>query len=101
MIRGVLPSDHAQARRIARKAKSFVLIDDELYKRRPSGVLQWCIPIPEDKELIRDIDAGIYGHQSTSFTLVGNAFRQGFHKLTAVADATDVVQTCKGCQLYG
>ena len=46
MIRGVLPSDRAQARRIARQAKSFVLIDDELYKRSPSGVLERYIPIP-------------------------------------------------------
>ena len=52
MIRGVLPSEHAQARRIARRAKSFVLIDDELYKRSPSGVLQRCIPISKGKELI-------------------------------------------------
>ena len=40
MIRGVLPSNRAQAWRLARRAKSFVLIDDELYKRSPSGVLQ-------------------------------------------------------------
>ena len=40
MIRGVLPSDRAQVRRIARRAKSFVLIDNELYKHSPSGVLQ-------------------------------------------------------------
>src|SRR6185312_2906333 len=35
MIRGILPLDRAQARRLARRAKSFVLIDDELYKRSP------------------------------------------------------------------
>ena len=40
MIRGILPSDRAQARRLSRRTKSFVLIDDELYKRSPSGVLQ-------------------------------------------------------------
>ena len=40
MIRGVLPSNRAQARRLARWAKSFVLIDNELHKRSPSGVLQ-------------------------------------------------------------
>ena len=51
------------------------MIDDELYKRSPSGVLQWCIPIPEGKELIRDIHAGIYGHHAAPRTLVGNAFR--------------------------
>ena len=40
MIRGILPSNRAQARRLARRAKSFVLIDNELHKRSPSSVLQ-------------------------------------------------------------
>ena len=31
---------------------------------------------------------------------MGNAFRQGFYWPTAVADATDVVRTCEGCQFY-
>jgi len=97
MIRRVLPSDRAQARRLARRAKSFVLIDNELHKRSPSGVLQRCIPIPEGKELIRDIHAGVCGHHAAPRTLVGNAFRQGFYWPTAVADATNVVRTCEGC----
>ncbi|XP_039827377.1 uncharacterized protein LOC120689108 [Panicum virgatum] len=100
MIRGVLPSDRAQARRIARRAKSFILIDDELYKRRPSGVLQRCIPVPECRELIRDIHNGICGHHATPCTLVGNVFRQGFYWPTAVADTTDVMRTCEGFQFY-
>ena len=86
--------------RIARRAKSFVLIDNELYKRSPSGVMQCCIPIPEGKELIRDIHAGICGHHAAPCTLVGNAFRQGFYWPTAVADTTEVVRTCEGCQYY-
>ena len=100
MIRGVLPSNRAQARHLARRAKFFVLIDDELYKRSPSGVLQRCIPIPEGKELIRDIHSGICGHHIAPRTLVGKAFRQGFYWPTAIADATDVVRTCDGCQFY-
>src|SRR6185312_7288643 len=79
MIRGILPSDRAQARRLSRRAKSFVLIDNELYKRSPSGVLQRCITIPDGKELIRDIHTGICGHHAAPRTLVGNAFRQGFY----------------------
>ena len=96
MIRGVLPSDCAQAQRLARRAKSFALIDNELYKRSPSGILQRCIPIPEGQELIRDIHAGTCGHHAAPRTLVGNAFRQGFYWPTAVADTTDVVRTCGG-----
>jgi ribonuclease HI len=44
--RGELPSDQSEARRIAWKAKSFTIIDGELYKRAASGVLEWCIPHP-------------------------------------------------------
>jgi hypothetical protein len=40
MDRGELPSDRSEARRIARMAKSFTLIDGELYKRAASGIMQ-------------------------------------------------------------
>ena len=100
MIQGALPSNRAQARCLARRAKSFILIDHELYKRSPSGILQRCIPIPEGKELIHDIHAGVCGHHAAPRTLVGNTFLQGFYRPTAVADATDVVRTFEGCQFY-
>jgi hypothetical protein len=38
--RGELPSDQTEAKRITRKAKSFTVIDGELYKRPASRVLQ-------------------------------------------------------------
>jgi hypothetical protein len=40
MDRGELPSDRSEARRIARMAKSFALVDGELYKRAASDILQ-------------------------------------------------------------
>jgi ribonuclease HI len=79
MARGELPSDRAEGRRIARMAKSFALVDGELYKRAAFGILQRCVPIPEGRELLRDIHAGICGHHAAPRTLVGNAFRQGFY----------------------
>jgi ribonuclease HI len=39
MDRGELPSDQSDARRVARMAKSFALVDGELYKRAASGIL--------------------------------------------------------------
>jgi hypothetical protein len=52
--RGELPLDRAEARRLARRAKSFVLLGDrkELYHRSPSGVLQRFISIAEGQELL-------------------------------------------------
>jgi transposase InsO family protein len=100
MDRGELPSDRSEATRIARMAKSFTLIDDKLYKRAASGVLQRCLPIPQGRELLRDIHAGVCGHHAAPRTLMGNAFRQDFCWPTVVVDASEIVRTCEGCQFY-
>jgi hypothetical protein len=100
--RGELPLDRAEARRLARRAMSFVLLGDgkELYHRSPSGILQRCISIAEGQELLREIHSGACGHHAAPQALVGNASRQGFYWPTAVADATRIVRTCEGCQFY-
>jgi ribonuclease HI len=97
--RGELPLDQAEARRLARRAKSFVLLGDgkELYHRSPSGILQRCISIAEGQELLQEIHSGACGHHTAPRALVGNAFRQGFYWPTAVVDTTRIVRTCEGC----
>jgi hypothetical protein len=62
--RGELPLDKAEARRLARHAKSFVLLGDdkELYHRSPSGILQRCISVAEGQELLQEIHSGACGH---------------------------------------
>jgi ribonuclease HI len=76
LLRGELPLDKAKARRLARRAKSFVLLGDEkeLYHRSPSGVLQRCISIAQGQELLQEIHSGACGHHTAPRTLVGNAF---------------------------
>jgi ribonuclease HI len=100
--RGELPPDKAEAQRLARRAKSFVLLGDEkeLYHRSLSGILQRCISITEGQELLQEIHSGACGHHAAPRALVGNAFRQGFYWPTAVADATRIVRSCQGCQFY-
>jgi transposase InsO family protein len=100
MDRGELPSERSEARCVARMAKSFALINGELYKCAASGILQRCVPIPQGRELLWDIHVGLCGHHVAPRTLVGNAFRQGFYWPTAVADASEIVRTCEGCQFY-
>jgi hypothetical protein len=98
-IEGNYPPERSEARRIARMAKSFTIVD-ELYKRVASGVLQRYVPIPQGHELLRDIHACVCGHHAAPRTLIGNTFHQGFYWPTAVADANEIVRTCEGCQLY-
>jgi hypothetical protein len=100
--RGKLPLDRAEARRLARHAKSFVLVGDEkeLYHHSPSGILQRCTSIAEGQEPLREIHSGACGHHAAPRALVRNAFRHGFCWPTAVADVTRIVRTCEGCQFY-
>jgi hypothetical protein len=100
LVEGKLPFDQTEARRIARRAKAFVLIDGELYKRGAAGILMRCILGDQGHELLQEIHAGACGHHAGPRTLVGKAFRQGFYWPTAVADSKDIMQCCEGCQFY-
>jgi hypothetical protein len=81
LLRGELPLDKAEARRLARRAKSFVLLGDEkeLYHRSPSGILQRCISVTQGQELLQEIHWGACCHHAAPWALVGNAFGQGFY----------------------
>jgi transposase InsO family protein len=102
LTRGNLPLDKTEARRIARRAKTFVIYGDnkELYRRSPTGILQRCITNKEGKNLLKDLHSGACGHHAAPRTLIGNVFRQGFYWPTAVSDAIKLVRSCKGCQYY-
>jgi ribonuclease HI len=99
---GELPLDKAEARRLARRAKSFVLLGDEkeLYHRSPSGILQRCISVTEGQELLQEIHSGACDHHAAPQAHIGNSFRQGFYWPTAMADTTRIVRSCQGCQFY-
>jgi hypothetical protein len=55
LVEGKLSSDQTEARRIARRAKAFVLIDGELYKRGAAGILMQCILGDQGRELLQEI----------------------------------------------
>ena len=65
-----LPTDNMKARWLIRHAKSFVLIEGELYRRSHTGILLRCIPIKQGKQLLSDIHGGVCGHHAAPWTLV-------------------------------
>jgi len=101
-IRCELPEDRSEARRIARRAKSYVIYgeNNELYRRSLTGILQRCITIEEGRKLLEDLHLRACGHHAAPRTLEGNTFRQGFYWPTAVADAIELVRSCHWCQFY-
>ena len=74
LLHDTLPTDKTEARWLARRAKSFVLVEGELYRWSHTGIVQLCIPSDQGRLLLSNIHGGVYGHHAASRTLVGNAF---------------------------
>ncbi|XP_072146528.1 uncharacterized protein [Setaria viridis] len=77
LLQDTLPVNATEARCLARSAKIFVVIEEELHKRSPSGILHKCIPTDQGRELLLEIHADICSHHAAPRSLVGKAFRQG------------------------
>jgi hypothetical protein len=91
IINKTLPKDVVHAKRIIQRSKAFVVLQGKLYKRSITGVLQRCVTPQEGQEILKDIHAGVCGHQASSRTIAAKAFRAGFYWLTAIEDAKDIV----------
>jgi hypothetical protein len=70
LVEGKLPFDQTSPAH-CRRAKAFVLIDSELYKRGADGILMRCILRDQGRELLQEIHAGTCGHHVGPRTLVG------------------------------
>jgi hypothetical protein len=95
-----MPDDETETRCLARRAKGYLIHDNELYWHSTSGILQRCIPPKEGKALLLNIHEGIYMHHASSRSFVGKAFRQGFYWPTTASDATQIVRYSRGCQYF-
>ena len=66
LVDGTLPSEEMEARKVQRRAKSYTIINKELYKRSITGVLQRCVDLEQGKEILLDIHQGECGHHASS-----------------------------------
>jgi hypothetical protein len=96
-----VPSDKNLAEQLIRRAKSYVLVGDKLYRRGASSeVFMKCVPREDGKGILEEIHKGICGNHTSSRTLVSKAFRRAFYWPTALGDAEELVRRCQGCQYF-
>jgi hypothetical protein len=70
-----VPLDKNLAEQLIRRSKSYVLVEDKLYKRCAScGVLMKYVPRQEGKDILEEIHKGVCGNHASSRTLVSKAF---------------------------
>jgi hypothetical protein len=93
-----LSDDEAYHKRIAARARRYVIIEGELYKHGVCSPLLKCLSRAKGIELMKEIHAGLCGSHIGSRPLLGKFFRQGFYWPKAASDAAELVQKCEGCQ---
>jgi ribonuclease HI len=85
----------AEAARVMRRSKGFVLVDNKLYRRGArSGFLMKCVTKEDGYDILREIHEGVCSNHAASRTLVGKAYRASFWWPTTVSDAEDLVRRC-------
>jgi hypothetical protein len=96
-----VPEDKVEREKITRRAANYVVIGTKLYRRSAcNDVLMKCILRAEGLEFLQEIHGGECGNHAAFANLVGKAYRSGFYWPTALTDAQDLVQRCKGCQFF-
>jgi ribonuclease HI len=96
-----VPTDKNLAEKIIRRAKSYVLVGDNLYRwGATSRVIMKCVPREEGKDILKEIHKGVCGNHASSRTLVSKAFRRAFYWPIALVFAEELVRRCQGCQYF-
>jgi hypothetical protein len=92
-----VPSDKNLAEQLIRRAKSYVLVGDKLYRRGTSSrVLMKCVPRQEGKDILEEIHKGVCGNHASSRTLASKALRRAFYWPTARAMPKNSLEGAKG-----
>jgi hypothetical protein len=96
-----VPTDKNLAEQLIRRAKSYALVGDKLYRwDASSGVLMKCVAREEGKGILEEIHKGVCGNHASSRTLVSKAFRPALYWPTTLGNAEELVRRCQGCQYF-
>src|SRR5438046_5746633 len=72
LLHDELPEDRAEAERIARRSRRYVVVGgEELYHIGTSSIPMRCISEEDGQKLLKEIHSGICGNHAASRTLVG------------------------------
>src|SRR6266487_3749988 len=96
-----LPVDAKEATKIRKRACSYVLLDDKLYRRGFSIPLLKCVEETRVEFILQEIHEGINGQHIGGRSLARKALRAGYYWPTMQNDAKDHVLKCDKCQRHG
>ncbi|GAB2268987.1 hypothetical protein Dimus_038752 [Dionaea muscipula] len=83
------------------QALNFVLIEGELFKKRPDGILLRCVSEPEAKTIMTEVHEGVCGAHQAGVTMRWLIMRSGYYWPTMGKDCVKHAKGCLACQRHG
>jgi ribonuclease HI len=100
LAHGHLPQEKKEAELVQRKASSYCLLYDKLYKRGVSIPLLKCVDQEDVDYILREVHEGINGQHLGGRSLARKALRAGYFWPTMQQDAREHVKKCDKCQRH-
>ncbi|XP_073138373.1 uncharacterized protein [Henckelia pumila] len=98
LMRGNLPANQVEARKLRVQVARFTIIDGELYKKGFSSPYLKCLTPTKGNYVLREIHEGICGNHLVGRALAAKALRQGYFWPTTNQDAIELAKHCHACQ---
>jgi ribonuclease HI len=98
---GSLPDDHATRRQLLRRAPSYWLKADVLYKRSFDGVLLRCVSRSEANMVLNEVHSGVCGGHQSGAKMYHSVRLAGYYWPGIMKDCLDVAKACHMCQIHG
>ena len=100
LLQGIQPSNNNEARMLRMKASRFTIVNDVLFKKSATGVLQRCLNETEASSVLQDIHEGECGNHTGARNLSLKVLRMGYYWPTLRQDAIEFVKKCDACQRH-
>ncbi|XP_074377992.1 uncharacterized protein LOC141719512 [Apium graveolens] len=97
LTQGVLPVDNNEARVFKMKASRFIVLDDVLFKKYATVLLQRCLNTEEARQVLRDIHEGECENHSGGRNLSRKVLRMVYYWESLKEDALNYIRKCDAC----
>ncbi|KAI3762876.1 hypothetical protein L1987_53318 [Smallanthus sonchifolius] len=100
MVKGALPEEKHEARRIKIKALQYEMIDRMLYRKSYLGPSLKCVDEDEANYITRELHEGICGIHTKPKVMVAKAMKAGYYWPGMYRSMVELLRTCDNCQIH-
>ncbi|XP_019173888.1 PREDICTED: uncharacterized protein LOC109169460 [Ipomoea nil] len=94
---GTLPPDEVDAKLVKRRAPTYVVMGDTLYKRSYNGALLHCLYPDEARSVMEEIHEGTSSAHQGAFAMSRRAILQGYFWPKMAKECADYARGCETC----